>query len=188
MPPRLTTPRLILRPFTPEDIDAAFVIFESHPDVWKYDPGHARSYDQRAAIITKYASLNDPKGEGTLAVTLKEDGQLIGYVGLQLYILPAEPLATPEVELFYKLGREHWNQGYAFEACHVMLDYAFDQLRIKRIVTVTSRENNGSIRLLTRLGFRIQDAPREWAGDVLGVLDNPYHAGSSVDRNGLAAA
>jgi RimJ/RimL family protein N-acetyltransferase len=174
MPPQLTTPRLILRPFTPEDIDEAYLVFESHPDVWKYDPGHARDYDQRAAIIIKYASLNDPKGEGTLAITLKEDGKLIGYVGLQLYILPTEPLATPEVELFYKLGREYWSQGYAYEACRTMLDYAFNQLRLKRIITVTARENNESIRLLTRLGMRVQDAPPAWAGDVIGILNNPY--------------
>jgi RimJ/RimL family protein N-acetyltransferase len=174
MPPLLETERLILRPFTPADIDEAYLVLESHPDVWKYDPGYQREYDQRAAIIIKYAATNVKDGEGTLAITLKEDGKLIGYVGLQLYVLPTEPLATPEMELYYKLGREWWGRGYALEACEVMLDYAFKEMRITRIVTITNTKNENSLHLMRRLGMVIAPAPPAWPNEMTGTLNNPY--------------
>lgn len=172
MPPPLTTPRLLLRPFSEDDIPAAYAVFEGHPDVWKYDPGFQRTYEQRAEVIRHYAANNDLLGEGTLAVTLK-DGTLIGYVGLQLYILPAEPLATPEVELYYKLGRDWWRQGYATEACRRLIEFAFNEMRLVRIVTVTHKDNVASLRLMARLGMKLDTAPSAWPDDVIGILKNP---------------
>jgi RimJ/RimL family protein N-acetyltransferase len=173
MPPRIETPRLVLRPFVSGDLDEAYDVFEGHPDVWKYDPGHPRTREQRAAITMKYVANNLIDGEGNLAVTLKEDGVLIGYVGLQLYILPTEPLATPEAELFYKLGRPWWGQGYAKEACEALLKYSFEELHLRRIVTVVSKDNEPSVRLLRKLGMKIENAPASWPDDLIGILENP---------------
>lgn len=175
MPSQLETERLILRPFTEDDLDAAYEMLEGHPDVWKYDPGFQRTREVRDAIIRKYIMTNDPDGVGTLAVVRKDTGALIGYVGLQFYILPREPLATPEVELYYKLGRQHWDQGFAIEACQRMLDWAFDDLRLHRIVTITDKNNEPSKRLMERLGMRIEPAPPEWPDDLTGTLENNRH-------------
>lgn len=49
MPPALQTERLLLRPFTGANADAAYDALETHPDVWKHDPGFARTREQRAA-------------------------------------------------------------------------------------------------------------------------------------------
>ena len=173
MPPRIETLRLFLRPFTPADLDEAYDVFEGHPDVWKYDPGHQRTREQRAAITMKYASSNLVDGEGNLAITLKENGILIGYAGLQLYILPTEPIATPEVELFYKLGRPWWGQGYAKEACDALIKYSFEELHLGRIVTVVTKDNEPSIRLLKKVGMIIDKAPPSWPNDLTGTLINP---------------
>jgi len=176
MPHTIETTRLILRPFTPDDLDEAYDVFESHPDVWKYDPGHQRTREQRAVIIMNYASSNLVDGEGNLAITLKEERALIGYVGLQLYILPTEPIASPEVELFYKLGKPWWGQGYAIEACNAMISYAFEDLSLGRLVTVVSRENEPSIRLMKKIGMNIEEAPASWPNDLLGILENPNNS------------
>jgi RimJ/RimL family protein N-acetyltransferase len=164
MPPQIETNRLLLRPFKLEDADAAYVALESHPDTWRFDPGFQRTKEQRTAIIRKYAENNDREECGTLAHVVKNTGVLIGYVGLQFYILPREPLATPEVELYYKLERRTWGQGYAAEACCAMLDFAFQHLRLERIVTITQPENAPSIKLLERLGMRLAPAPAAWSG------------------------
>ena len=102
----------------------------------------------------------------------KQSGTVIGYVGLQLYVLPREPLATPEVELYYKLGREFWGRGYAVEACREMIRFAFEEMRLARIVTITDNKNLPSIRLLRRLSMRIEEAPPSWAGSLTGTLEN----------------
>ncbi len=174
MPPIISTRRLILRPFTLEDARPAFEVFEGHPDVWKYDPGYQRTYEQRAALIARYSMLNDPDSVGTLALTRKDDNLLIGYVGLQFYILPRDPLATPEVELYYKLGHDFWNQGFATEACQALVEFAFRKLRLKRLVTIASQENENSLRLMRRLGMSLEPAPAAWPNEIMGTLKNQY--------------
>lgn len=172
MPPQLETERLILRPFRRDDLDEAYAVLEGHPDVWKYTPGSQRSREQRDAISRTYIERDDPEECGTLAVVERSSNRLLGYVGLQLYVLPREPLATPEVELFGKLGRDYWGQGYASEACRALLRCAFDNLRLQRIVTITNQHNEPSIRLLQRLGMRIEAAPPSWVGNLTATLDN----------------
>lgn len=172
MPHQLETARLILRPFEASDADDAFAVLEGHPDVWRYDPGFRRTREQRANIIQKYIDSNYPEEEGTLAVVRRDGNVLMGYVGLQLYVLPREPYATPEVELYYKLGRDFWGQGYAAEACSAMITFAFTEMRLARIVTVTQTENQPSIALLKRLGMWLEDAPPSWAGKLTATLEN----------------
>jgi RimJ/RimL family protein N-acetyltransferase len=177
MPPRIDTPRLILRPFAADDIAEAYEVLEGNPDVWKYDPGYQRSLAQRSDIIMKYSTSNLREGEGTLAIIHKGSVKLIGYVGLQLYILPQEPLSTPEVELYYKLGRNWWGQGYAIEACQAMIEFAFKEMRLARIVTITSKENVRSINLMRKIGMKLEDAPPKWPGELVGILINPIIKG-----------
>jgi hypothetical protein len=62
-------------------------------------------------------------------------------------VLPGEPLATAEVELYYELGRERRDQGYATEACREMLRFAFGELRLARPVICANRDRQRSIRL-----------------------------------------
>ncbi len=173
MPPRLTTDRLILRPFYEQDIPVAYTLFEGHPDVFRYDPGYRRTYEQRAARILAYAAENDKNGCGTLAIVLKETNALIGYAGLQFYVLPRQPYATAEVELFYKLGRDFWQQGYAAEAGRETLRFAFEKMNLDHIASVVNAANVRSIRVLERLGARIDPAPPQWKDEVIGVVNNP---------------
>lgn len=79
----------------------------------------------------------------------------------------------PEVELYYKLGRDFWGQGYAAEACRALIDFAFGPMRLARLVTLTQPGNQRSIRLLRRLGMTIAPAPDEWRPEVIGVLLSP---------------
>jgi ribosomal-protein-alanine N-acetyltransferase len=172
MPPRLETSRLILRPFTLSDIDEAYTILEGHPDVWKYDPGFSRTKLQRANLIKKYALSNDENGCGNLAATLKSTGALIGSIGLQSYRLAPEPPDAVEVELFYKLGRDFWGKGYAFEACQAVISFAFNRLHLQHLKTATNCENYPSIRLLQRLGFRFYSQPTAWSSEIFGILES----------------
>lgn len=173
MPPVLTTERLVLRPYTEADIDTAYALFEGEADVYRFDPGHTRTREQRAAIVRRHIAQNEKDGEGTLAVTLKDSGQFIGQAGLQLYVLPWRPYATAEVELYYKLGRAFWGQGYAEEACRALIRFAFEEMNLLRLVTVTHPDNQRSVRLLQRLGFTIAPGPERWAPHVMAVLLNP---------------
>lgn len=173
MPHAIETERLLLRPYTEADSDAAFALFEENPEVYRFDPGYARTREWRAEKIRRHTEDNQERGEGTLAVTLKANGALIGQAGLQLYVLPWAPFATPEVELYYKFGRAYWGQGYALEACRALVDFAFHEMSLLRLATITQPANARSLKLLQSLGFSIGPAPDAWQPDVLGILTNP---------------
>ena len=169
--PVLQTERLILRPFTMNDLNEAFAVLEGHPDVWRYDPGRQRTLEERRDALQYRIWEYENKGISCLAITLKETGKLVGYAGLQLYLFEQGERTTPEVELFYKLGRYFWGKGYALEACAEVVRYAFEQLKLPRLVTWTHRDNERSIALLRRLDMRIKPAPG-YPEDVIAILDN----------------
>lgn len=173
MPHALETERLLLRPFAEPDIEIAFRLFEDDPDVYRFDPGFSRTIEQREAIIRRHILDNEEDGAGTLAVTLKSCGDFIGQAGLQLYMLPWQPFATAEVELYYKFGRAYWGQGYAQEACRALVGFAFNEMRLLRIATITQPDNRRSLHLLKRLGFNIGPAPDAWRPRLLGIMTNP---------------
>ncbi|MEO7761783.1 MAG: GNAT family N-acetyltransferase [Casimicrobiaceae bacterium] len=49
-----------------------------------------------------------------------------------------------------------WGQGYAFEAASAVLAYGRDILGIRRVVAITSLDNDRSIRLLEALGLTFE--------------------------------
>jgi [ribosomal protein S5]-alanine N-acetyltransferase len=169
--PLFETTRLVIRPHTMDDVEAAHSILDTHPDVWQFDPGRPLTLEERRTAILRRIHAYGSPIFGSLAVTLKENGRYIGYCGLQLYLCDRVPRSTPEVELFYKFGRDYWGLGYASEACRAMIHHAFEQLRLVRIVTCTHRENTRSLALLRRLGMRIEPDVTDPDG-VLATLEN----------------
>ena len=57
-------------------------------------------------------------------------------------------------ELGFWLGREHWGQGFATEACKGLLNYAEEELGIGDFKSSHMTGNDGSARVLARLGFK----------------------------------
>lgn len=170
--PYFETDRLVLRPYTMADVVSAHAELDIDPEVWRFDPGRPLSLEERPEAIERRIRGYESQVFGALAVTLKESGQYIGYCGLQLYLCDRIPLGTPEVELFYKLGRSHWGRGYATEACRELIRHAFEELRLRRIVTCTHRDNTHSLALLRRLGMQVEPDATDPDG-VLATLRHP---------------
>lgn len=87
-------------------------------------------------------------GFGRFAVELKENAQFIGFSGLK-YLDDMN-----EVDLGYRLMREHWGKGIATESCKACLDYGFNQLNLKKIIAMVLPDNAASIRVLEKLNFQ----------------------------------
>ncbi len=169
----IQTERLLLRPFTADDAELLHALFDTHPDVWRYDGRFPRSPEQRRKLLKWRIYDYEHEGWGAMGVVLRGSGELIGQAGLQ-YWLCAQPdgTALPEVELFYKLDRDYWGQGYATEAGRALLIYAFDHLHLRRVVSTAQRANVHSVALMRRLGMTIADDPANLE-NVLGTLEHP---------------
>ena len=75
--------------------------------------------------------------------------------------------------LFYAISPSYQCQGYASEATQALVNYAFQQLNIKRIIATTDYDNTGSMGVMRKLGMRIERNPLKeppWL-QVVGILD-----------------
>lgn len=102
-----------------------------------------------------------------------QDSVELGLHTAELGLYTAEVgLYTAEVGLFYAISPAHQRRGYASEAAAALLDAAFQQLHLRRVVATTQSDNAGSIGVMRRLGMRILVNPRpdpSWL-QVVGVL------------------
>ncbi len=176
------TKRLHLRKFRLADLDDIYTQVYADPDVCRTYCGETLN---RAQVHNRllYRAHQPASAEfGYLAIVLKATSRVIGQINLtpfanSYYRLPGEP-ATPfnplEVELAFALGTAHWGQGLAFEACQPMIRYAFEELKLPRLMGGIVLTNQRSIDLHKRLGYRIERNLCE--DDICGlvaVLDNP---------------
>jgi RimJ/RimL family protein N-acetyltransferase len=181
---RLETARLLIRPFTPDDLDAAHVLLDEEL-AWS---GRGYTREQRRERLAFYTELARWSDTGSLygyrAVTPKESGALIGICGFVPVLWKARQraLLSPddgaaagvELEVGYALGSAYRGRGYATEAVGALIDHAFRALGVGRLVAGTGRDNARSIALLERLGMRTFENPDPgWPG-VIGVLVNPH--------------
>ena len=141
------TERLIIRKFKPEDLPE-LIEQRSDPEVNKYLGGvrlqNPQALEKRLQF---YIDCYEKYGFGTCAVHWKETGEMIGSCGLQ----PLEN--TGEIEVGYSLIKSFWRKGLATECARAWLEYGFNQAGLERIVAVTQPENEGSWRVMEKLGM-----------------------------------
>tara|TARA_B100000989_G_scaffold101221_1_gene73967 strand:+ start:1492 stop:1761 length:270 start_codon:yes stop_codon:yes gene_type:complete len=61
------------------------------------------------------------------------------------------------IEFGYCYSKTSWGKGFGFEAAKVVLNYGFSELGLKKLFGLTAKENSGSIRILEKLGFKLQE-------------------------------
>ncbi len=145
---QLQTERLRLRLFTLADEQIMFEL-NSDPEIIKYAEATPARDLQEARQRLEQGPLADYEkyGYGRFAVELKETGKVIGFCGIKY--LPE--LDLPEVG--YRYLKEYWGRGIGTEAARVCVDFARDDLKIKKLVALIVPENTGSIKIAEKLGM-----------------------------------
>lgn len=124
---------------------------------------------------------------GDRAIVLRDDGRLIGSVGLVPCMGPFGQLDyftarngyedrrfTPEFGLFWVIDPDFQRQGFASEAAQALIDHAFTHLNLSRITAGTEYSNQASMGVMQKLGMNIQKNPYPdppWF-QVVGILEN----------------
>ena len=183
--PVLETPRLIVRPFEPADIEACHQLLNI--EAWHFNRpvDWTRDYIAWSILSGRWLAelLQPPYGDR--AVVLKSTGEFVGSIGLVPSYGPFDRLPSfggdeavdtyrPEVGLYWATRTAHLNQGYASEAASALVDYTFRTLNLARIVAMTDDDNTASQAVMRKLGMSIDRNPRPdpaWF-QVVGVLKN----------------
>ncbi|NMP16309.1 GNAT family N-acetyltransferase [Thalassotalea sp. Y01] len=142
-------PRVQMRHFTREDVDAVFE-FSVDTQVSRYtgDAGFVSSKDDAMRII-KNVWLNEYEkhGYGRYALVHKRENKVIGFCGFKY----DEELNAPD--LGYRMLPAYWRQGLASEAVSALLAYGRDTLNLDLVVADAAVENTGSNKVLLNHGF-----------------------------------
>jgi ribosomal-protein-alanine N-acetyltransferase len=152
-PPTIHTDRLILRPIEISDAEAIFA-YAKNPNVCKYTlwETHQSIQDSQNYIkdyIFDYYSKEVPEPFG---IALKENPKkIIGTVGCFWTSKSAKGM-----ELAYAIGEEHWGKGLVAEASKAAMDYCFKEFGLKRIQARCKVENDGSRRIMEKVGMTFE--------------------------------
>lgn len=146
----LETPRLVLRAFTLDDVDAMYQLM-TVPQVIRYVGNTPAQSPQDTLDYLHQHPLRDYQvyGYGRFACIWKETGQVIGFSGIK-YLEDIQ-----ETELGYRFLPEFWGRGLATEAGQAVIQFA-QALGLKRLVAVIHPDNVGSQHVAVKLGFEFE--------------------------------
>jgi RimJ/RimL family protein N-acetyltransferase len=180
----LDTARLRIRAFVLADIETYSRLLDEAFGQGAYGSSDEKRviFEYQVAADAGMALLHQPP-YGDRAIVLRDNGDIVGSVGFAPCLMPFGLLPsferttrfTSEIGLFWALLPKHHGRGYATEAAAAMTSYAFDELRLRRIVATTEHDNTRSINVMRRLGMRLERNPEaepHWFQTV-GILDHP---------------
>lgn len=170
--PILETPRLRLRPRTPDDLEDCFRLDREPGTIrwvdWPLEFGSWEDTASHRAFIESRIAHPYPPGLGYWVVTEKSAPEtFLGWV----HLIP-ESAVGPEIEVGWRLLHVARNKGYATEAARAVLGHGFGTVRVPRVIADMYRDNDASMNVTRKLGFRQSDDP-ERTNDkfVLWILD-----------------
>ena len=144
--PVLATERLILRPPHPDDADA-YAALANNLKIAAMMTGMPHPYS-RTDADSFIARTAEPDGTGcTLAVTDKATGRLLGSCGLSFD-------KEKRLRIGYWLGEPFWGKGYATEAAHALVDFAFRNHSLTQLNAWCRLSNPASRRVIEKCGFQ----------------------------------
>ena len=145
---------VLLRDWRDDDLES-FVQMNADPEVMAFFE-RPLSREESAAMLGRIRQALRDRGWGLWAVDV--DGRLAGFTGL------AQPTFsspfTPCVEIGWRLRREFWGRGLAFQAARQAEAYAFKTLGLPELVSFTAVINQRSRRLMERLEAPVRACPR----------------------------
>lgn len=156
----LETERLLLREYTLED--APFLLRLVNNPSWLQFIGDRKVYSLQDAeqYLSDSIKKYEQYGFGFGLVSIKESGEPIGSCGL------TKRDYLDDIDIGFALLPEYTGNGYAYEIAEKTLEYALDILGIRRIVAITTMQNEKSIRLLKKIGLSLEKQIRQEEEDL----------------------
>ena len=145
----LETERLTLRRLSLDD--AAFILeLLNDPSFLRFigDKGVRNLEDARQYILKGPIESYQQLGFGIYLVALKTTEVPIGMCGL------VKRDALEDVDIGFAFLPEFRSRGYAFESAAAVKDYGLSVLGLRRLLAITNKDNEGSIRVLEKIGMK----------------------------------
>jgi RimJ/RimL family protein N-acetyltransferase len=181
------TARLVLRPFTPDDV-VAIEAYAASPGARPHVAGSSTEPCRMLADRLGWTRLADVGDRLALAIELPAQGQRWPRVVGEVHLLLRDPCAR-QAELGVVLHEDVRGAGLATEAADRILELAFAEAGVHRVACRVDAADAPALALAERLGMRreallVHDrwARGSWADTVVvALLDVEWAARKSLD-------
>jgi RimJ/RimL family protein N-acetyltransferase len=169
----LTTDRLWLRRFTPDDAAALYAL-DRDPAVRRFvEDGTVPSLTEAADTISQWLATYPADGVfGFWAAVERISGDFVGW----FHFRPPPGTEHHDPELGYRLVRSAWGRGLATEGSQALIDHGFRSGHVRRVVAETMAVHAASRRVMEKVGMRLvrtfhADWPVRIPGDEHGDVE-----------------
>jgi RimJ/RimL family protein N-acetyltransferase len=175
----LYTERLKLQFVKENDIDDIHRL-HSLPETNRYNTlGKPKDKDETIDLINFWIEENARSKSSKLvfAIHLNESNQFIGLIGINF-----GKEHYKNAEIWFKFDVKYWNQGFATETVHAILDFGFNTCKLHRIEAGCAIDNIGSYKVLEKVGMLREAHTRQLLPLQSGWSDNYGYAILSTDK------
>jgi RimJ/RimL family protein N-acetyltransferase len=174
------TSRLRIREFVEGDYQALRDM-DSRPEMHTYERELPSEEDTRNSLAEYINNkLETPRTTYRFAIAIPPQNEVRG-----LLKLSRQWEAIREWEVGWAIHPDEWGKGYAGEAAWKVMDWAYAELDIHRIVAFCHVDNTASVRVMEKLGMHQDGRLREtrWLGGqwwdeyVYSVLEREWKNG-----------
>ena len=143
----LHTSNLLLKTVANEDINEV-------ARMWAFDKGNISLPEAQEAI--DYMQNNHRQNRTgyiyhlCFAIYEKDKDSIIGWCGLDG---KPDPDNTDRMEIFYLIDKDYRNKGYATQCALLLLEYAFEVAKIKKVFGGCDKNNISSFKVLAKSGM-----------------------------------
>src|SRR5687767_4100317 len=162
--PTIDAPRVRLRWLEEGDLEAMYAIFSDTRSMRFWSSPALTEGKQAVGYLARIHEGFRARTLFQWGIERKEDSRIIGTT--TLFSLDS---GNARAEIGYILGSEYWGRGYMQEALTALVQFAFAELKLRRIEADVDPRNAPSVKSLDRLGFRKEGLLRErWnvAGEI----------------------
>jgi RimJ/RimL family protein N-acetyltransferase len=144
-----TSSRLGFRNWTEADVLPMNAI-NTDPVVMEFFPALGE-LNKTKEFIARMQNQYAAKGFCYFAVDKLESAEFIGFIGLSEQTFEAD--FTPCIDIGWRLAAKHWGHGYATEGAERCLDYAFEALKLERVLSMCPAANKRSEEVMQKTGM-----------------------------------
>jgi len=148
----IETPRMIVRDFILEDAADLQEILGDDETMKYCEPAY--NFEKTEKFLTSFCIGR----KGAVAAVHKESGKLIGYILFN-------EVDKGVYELGWIFNRSFWLQGYAYESCKAVINYAFRELNAQKIFAETI-DAVKSVGLMKKLGMQLESIQKQYTKDT----------------------
>ena len=163
----IETARMIIRDFTPEDAADLQEIFGDEEAMKNCEPAY--DFEKTKEFLTSFCIGRN----GAVAAVHKESGKMMGYILFN-------ELDEGVYEMGWIYNRNYWRQGYAYESCKAVIDYAFAELKALKVFA-EAIDAVKSVGLMQKLRMQLEGIQRSQTKDLRGNWADLYFYGLLED-------